>query len=509
MASLLFRLVVGCMALVAVAAHSAAQESVSLKIMSFNIWYGGEQVSFAKVIEAIKAADPDIIGLQEPDGNTGKIAEAAGYPYVDTRRHIISRYPIFDSGSGEAPPSSGLVYSLNGVSPDTVHAWVLVRPGKAVAIANTHLSSDPYGPEAVRDGKTLEEVMKIETDTRLPEAEPLAQALGKLAKTGVPVFLTGDFNVPSHLDWTKAAAEKRKEIKFPVEWPVSKLLAEAGLADSYRAVRPDPVKDPGLTWTPGTPYPYVRAEETHDRIDMIWSANAKPVASVLAGESGNPDVAIAVDPWPSDHRAVVSTFEVTPSNAPALITVEPRPVQAGDDFRIRVNMPDKADWSAVVTVRGGNPATDALTGIANVGFWDRPSIKLTLPGRDEGGEFDAVLLDGGGKELARAQFTMRGKDAKAQLATEKASYKPGEPIQISFTDAPGYKYDWIALYGRGQGDADVYNYLGYVYTNARFNGTVTLDGNALSEPLVAGEYELRLMKDDHYAVQAKALFKVE
>lgn len=505
MARILVRLVLCWAAFVFATIEAGAQENVPLKIMSFNIWYGGEQVSFAKVVEAITAADPDIIGIQEPDGNTAKIAEAAGYPYVDLRRHIISRYPIFDSGTGDAPPSSGLVYSLNGVSPETVHAWILLGPGKVVAMANTHLTSDPYGPEAVRDGKTLEEVLKIETDTRVPEAEPMAQALGKLAKSGVPVFLTGDFNSPSYLDWTKAAAEKRKEIKFPVEWPASKLFADAGLTDSYRAVRPDPVKDPGLTWTPGYPSPYVRAEETHDRIDMIWSANAKPVASVLAGESGNQDVAIAVDPWPSDHRAVVSTFDVTPMDAPALITVEPRPVMAGQDFRIRVNMPDKTDWTAFVVPREGNPATDSVTGIANVGFWERPTIKITIPGI-EAGEFDAVLLNAAGKELARSQFTLQEQGARPEINTDKESYKPGEKIKIRFANAPGYKYDWIAVYARG--DANVYNYLGYVYTNARFNGMVMLDENALSEPLAEGEYELRLMKDDHYAVQAVAYIAV-
>lgn len=483
------------------AGGACAQDSVTLKVMSFNVWYGGEQVSFAKVIEAIKAADPDIIGIQEPDGNIEKIAALAGYSYVDARRHIISRYPIFDSGNGAAPDSPGLVYSLNGVSPDAVHDWILVGPGKAVAMANIHLTSDPYGPEAVRDGKNLAEVLKIETDTRLPEVEPIAEALGKLAKAGIPVFLTGDFNSPSHLDWTKEAQEKRKEIKFPVVWPASKLLADSGLTDSYRAVRPDPAKDPGLTWTPGYPSPYVRAEETHDRIDMIWSANAKPVASVLAGEALNPDVAIAVEPWPSDHRAVVSTFEVTPVDAPALITVEPRPVLARQDFRLRVNMPDKSDWTAVVVPRGGDPKSDAMTGIANVGFWERPTIKLVIPDI-EAGEFDAVLLDKGGKELARTQFTLAEPGARPEISTDKDSYKPGEKIKIGFANAPGSKYDWIAVYARG--DANVYNYLGYVYTNARFNGSVILDDSVFGEPLPEGEYELRLLKDDHYAVQAVA-----
>ena len=496
---------VAVFALAAAAVGAVAQESVTLKVMSFNIWYGGEQVSLAKVVEAIKAADPDVIGLQEPDGNIEKIAALAGYPYVDARRHIISRYPIFDSGTGAAPDSPGLVYSLNGVSPDTVHAWILVGPGRAVAVANVHLTSDPYGPEAVRDGKSLDEVLKIETDTRVPEAQPIGDALGKLAKAGVPVFLTGDFNSPSHLDWTKEAAASRKAIKFPVVWPASKLLADSGLTDSYRALRPDPVQDPGLTWTPGYPQPYVRAEETHDRIDMIWSANAKPVASVIVGEAGNPDVAIAVTPWPSDHRAVLSTFDVTPMAAPALITVEPRPVIARQDFRIRVNMPDKSDWTAVVVPRGGHPKTDAITGIANVGFWERPSIKLVMPDFEEG-EFDAVLLNADGKELARTQFTLAEAGAPAELSTDKERYKPGESIKINFANAPGTKYDWIAVYARG--DSNVYNYLGYVYTNARFNGTVVIDKDVFSEPLAKGEYELRLLKDDHYTVQAVAPFTV-
>ncbi|MBA4352739.1 MAG: hypothetical protein C0427_16015, partial [Rhodobacter sp.] len=67
---------------------ATAQEETRLKVLSFNIWYGGDQVSFAKVIEAIRLSDADIVGLQEPDGRTAEIAAAAGYPYVDTRRHI-------------------------------------------------------------------------------------------------------------------------------------------------------------------------------------------------------------------------------------------------------------------------------------------------------------------------------------------------------------------------------------------------------------------------------------
>ena len=40
--------------LTALLATPASAEPVRLKILTFNIWYGGDQVSFDRVIEAIK-----------------------------------------------------------------------------------------------------------------------------------------------------------------------------------------------------------------------------------------------------------------------------------------------------------------------------------------------------------------------------------------------------------------------------------------------------------------------
>ena len=76
------------------------------------------------------------------------------------------RFPLFDSGVGERTEEGNPLYSIAGVNSNTVHAWALVGPGKVIAVANTHLTSNPYGPELVRDGKTLAEVLQNETDTR-------------------------------------------------------------------------------------------------------------------------------------------------------------------------------------------------------------------------------------------------------------------------------------------------------------------------------------------------------
>ena len=51
----------------------------------------------------------------------------------------------------------------------------------------------------------------------------------------LPVFLTGDFNEPSHLDWTTAAANA-KLCPLPVTWPSSKAVVDAGFVDAYEWV---------------------------------------------------------------------------------------------------------------------------------------------------------------------------------------------------------------------------------------------------------------------------------
>ena len=73
---------------------------LELRVMTLNIWYGGEQVNFASVAEVIRAAQADVVGIQEPDGNLYRLADAVGFAHVDPRRNLISRYPLFDSAIG-------------------------------------------------------------------------------------------------------------------------------------------------------------------------------------------------------------------------------------------------------------------------------------------------------------------------------------------------------------------------------------------------------------------------
>jgi hypothetical protein len=326
-----------------------------------------------------------------------------------------------------------------------------------------------------------------------------------VAATGIPVILGGEFNSPSHLDWTEAMVKARPAVKYPVEWPESKLMADNGFVDSYRTVHADPVAKPGLTWTPGYPHPFVRPTETHDRIDYIYSIGAKAVASEVIGEVGGPDVAISVDPWPADHRAVLTTFEVEPAPTPDLITVEPRLVKPGEVFIVRVAT-QKQEKLGVFGIYSPGAAEDA-TPITSLPA--DPADHLAAPfgtARLAPGEYLAAVSDANGKRLASVPFWVTDPNARPGVAVAQASVKSGDPIEVSWSNAPGNKFDWIGIYGAT--DPDLYNYLGYLYTNATVAGSTTFKTEDFGDALPPGDYEARLMRDDAYVELAIVKFTV-
>ena len=121
---------------------------------------------------------------------------------------------------------------------------------------------------------------------------------------GAAVIVGGDFNEPSHLDWTTAAREAGLHGGV-VPWPASTKLARLGLTDTYGAVVPDEVTSPGYTWTP---YPEREGGEIHDRIDFLYhSPELVPGDVRIVGESTTTSD-IEVRPYPSDHRWVIGTY---------------------------------------------------------------------------------------------------------------------------------------------------------------------------------------------------------
>ena len=326
-----------------------AGKPMQLKVMEFNIEYGGALVSLAKTEAAIKVADPDVAGIEESYANLPKIAEATGYPYYNSSLQILSKYPIYE-------PSGG----------DGLYALIEVQPGYAVAFCNVHLDYVSYGPPGLLHHKPLAGILAKENEVRTSALDPQYRVLPGLAAQGYPVFLTGDFNEPSSLDYTAATVGSRPQITQAVPWPVSTKLLSLGFHDSYRDAQPDPLKDPGITWPAHRPKVAAWAgnptakdfKDQSDRIDYVYTAGpSKTLASEIVGEKADPGTSLSVTPWPSDHRAVLSTFQITPAALPTMVAVNARLLTVGDMVTVTYNAPDKSGLNVAIVTADGSPVT--------------------------------------------------------------------------------------------------------------------------------------------------------
>jgi endonuclease/exonuclease/phosphatase family metal-dependent hydrolase len=471
---------VACTSTTSTGASSDVAVPVTLRVATFNIEYGGEVIDFDQVTEAALALDADVLAIQEPWGHIPRLAHDMGYRYYDARRYIISRLPLLD------PPGSPAEYT-----------FVEIAPGRVVAFGTVHLTSSPYGPVLARRGAPADKVLAVEEDTRVPEIAPVSKALAEVAAGGTPTFLAGDFNTPSHLDWTAATVGARPHLEYPLAWPVTLLLERAGFRDSFREIHPDPLAVPGLTWPsdrPKSPHSWnPKPTSPADRIDFVFAAGPSTTidSRVLTEDR--------VTPWPSDHRAVVSTFQLRPAAAPMLVSPAQRLWYEGDD--VSVHVVADAD-SAQVEVRpdhGGEPvATDAVASNTTVTF----DTSGWAPGA-----YEVALQDGSGVDQASSTFWVAAAGEKPRLTTERSIAK-GEPIVVSWSAAPGNRFDWIGIYRRGA-DPNVAYYLLWVYTGATIEGSATLDETSEGRfPLPAGKYTAMLLVDDSYEAVAATDFTI-
>jgi exodeoxyribonuclease III len=290
---------------------AVAGEAEELRVMSFNIWVGGEsgKQPLEQTAQVIRAARADIVGLQETLGNTrdgrrpdngAKVAGLLGWHY-------------FAQGSGPA------IASRHPILTNTPGKWgVTIRlpSGREVRMFNVHFSPAPYQPYQLagipygtgRFIKTAAEAVDEARKARGAQVERLLTDLKPALSMGGVVVLTGDFNEPSHQDWTERVA-KSGRIPVAVEYPATLAVAKAGMRDAFRTAHPDELARPGWTWTPITAA--TDPKDRHDRIDFVFFAGNGATLKSCAIVGEKPETSdVVVQPYPSDHRAVVATFEI-------------------------------------------------------------------------------------------------------------------------------------------------------------------------------------------------------
>lgn len=280
-------------------------------LMSFNVWKQGSQVEdgFKKVVSAIRLANADVVCLQEstPE-HADKIAAALGWFRAEKgsgTAQILTRHKIVDTFE-----TVRCVAARIRISEEPLHE---------VMVFNCHLDHRFYGPYAARvTGATAASV--LEEEARSDREEQITNILKVMApfiekSPTIPVFLTGDFNCPSHLDWTAATSDKHGGVGS-VEWPVSKRVSAAGLTDTFRSLHPDPAKEPGESWST-----IHKQTEPQDRIDFIHHAGksltpttcrlyATAVQRTVGAWTEARLAEVADNTWPSDHFSVVATWQI-------------------------------------------------------------------------------------------------------------------------------------------------------------------------------------------------------
>ncbi|MFD0894558.1 endonuclease/exonuclease/phosphatase family protein [Luteolibacter ambystomatis] len=288
-----------------------------LKVLSYNLFHGWGKVTngVRKGIDSILLSGADVVcTVESTDNVTGSnqfqpqaVAAEIGWFYTRIPGGgdvgVISRYPITDTYSASVAVGARITMCAN--------------PLQEVIVYSTHLDYLHYGPyEAARSGSTNATTMTEElASNRDEQATALVAAMQSQlgAADQTPVVVCGDFNCPSHQDWTAAAASQH--YGKTIAWPATLSLTNAGLVDTFRQMHPNPVTDPGNTWAP-----IYTGDEPQDRIDFVFakgnrlttlSSSVYHTAVENTFNNYYSDItAIAGNTWPSDHAAVLTEFSV-------------------------------------------------------------------------------------------------------------------------------------------------------------------------------------------------------
>lgn len=462
---------------------------MELDVLVYNVEYrGGPDTD-----RVIRELDADVVGVLESYERLPEIAAKTGYDYYNVGLQILSKYPIHE-------PSGA----------DGLYALIEVEPGNAVAFFNTHLDYVQYGPRLLRRGQPVADVLETEDVVRTSTIDKLAPHLSELLDQDFPVVLTGDFNQPSSLDYTAAAVGTRPGIDEPIAWPVSETLFSIGLRDTYREIHPDPLTTPGLTMAKTDRGGGPRG----DRIDYVYAGGpAETLSSELVGEFGGESVDRPFRPWSSDHRAVLSTLAVTPSNLPTTVSLDSRMLDEGQALGLRINAPNDSGLS--VAIRASGTETSAVEELSR-DVTTGEALSISTAGLAPGG-YD-VLLVADGDQVAANEFWIRSIESDVRLSSDLDEYAVGEEISLVWDDGPANRWDWLGVYRADAAEPESDDYLLWGYTGGHdsgalppsVQGTMTFGENSQGRPwpLPKGDYVVHYLLADQYESAGTFSFSV-
>ena len=274
--------------------------SKNLKLSTQNLW--GKSTSI--VLDYFDRIDVDVLCAQECSRISETQIKSKGL-YVHSHSNngqgkccIISRYPF----RGTTPNKYGVYVDLGG--------------GVVVLVMNCHGAFYPYGPYQLngieyRGYSGTDDVEYVEKVNRKARQDMVVKLLEDFTSATTPfVCLSGDFNEPSWLDWT-VSTQQAGLTPYVVRWPTIYSLWKGGIkGDAYRTIHPDPVANPGYTWTTRP-----SKQDTKDRLDITLytqSPKMKVKSCQIIGESKETSDIVLCNWKPFDevfdHRGLRTVF---------------------------------------------------------------------------------------------------------------------------------------------------------------------------------------------------------
>lgn len=270
-------------------------DNASIRLLSYNVEYGAEKYSIEEAVKVVKDSNADVAVINEAHTHShqdaaAEMAQMLGWhhlPINSIDSAIISRWPLEH------------VHSKAGIGLVTPDSVTKKQPFYVIAIHLNDFQYQPFQASSMpykwKEGEVEDylsdasELIQAAIQSRGHDLNRVLNEVKGLEAT-IPIVIAGDFNEPSHLDWTEESAKKGL-CPLAVQFPASKSLYQAGFYDAFRFLNPNEVEHPGYTWSMYDPgYEY-----RHDRIDFIYVRNRDRV------------VDCAILPTASDHYAVVAT----------------------------------------------------------------------------------------------------------------------------------------------------------------------------------------------------------
>ena len=333
--------------LITVACCLACHKKQNIKILQLNIWQEGTTIQggYDAVVDELMRVDADFVMLSEVrnynntrfcDRIVASLKERGKtyYSFYSYDSGLLSKYPIIDSAT---------IFPLNR-DHGSIYKLVADMNGQEVAVYTAHLDylSCAYYDVRGYDGNSwakldtpLIDIQKIlEKNVASQRDDAIRLFIEDAAKEraqGRLVFLGGDFNEPSHLDWTEKTKDMADHQGLVIPWTVTTLLEENGYDDAYRIYYPDPVKNPGYTYpadckdTDVSKLSWAPEADERERIDYIFYSPIDglnltkvmvhgPSGSILKNErTPNKSADTFLEPlgvWPTDHKGIIAEFEL-------------------------------------------------------------------------------------------------------------------------------------------------------------------------------------------------------